>query len=512
MFSDTHFKDLLVWPNLLVIFVLWLASLVFYRVFLHPLANFPGPKLAAVTRYYEAYFDVIQNGQYTFKIAEMHKKYGPIVRISPYELHVIDPAFFEKLYRQEGRWNKYAWSLDAFSGKGAMICSTDHDIHKTRRQPLNSFLSKAKVASQQVLIRQNVEKLCDRITLFIDSGDTIILGAATSAFARDVATEYIIGRNYNSLDLEDFNVGMTVLLQGSGRIWRITKHITWFGPTMKSMPVDWVIKVADAGMKAFFAYLKETTKDTKELLAQATSSTPDQKHQRTIVNEIMNSNLPPVEKSFDRVFDEVVTVTGAGFETIANALRLIFYHVFSNDEILRTLRVELRSATKRSSSDEIDLKTLEQLPYLTSVIMEGLRLSPAIATRSARIAPDRELIYGRWRIPAGTPVGMTTLLMHTDEKLYPDPMCFNPERWMDFDDRKKAEKTFAPFTKGTRICIGMHLAWAEIYLVLSTLVQRFDFDFKDVSGKDFECNSDQFIIGTPSNGVLNATVTSAEIS
>lgn len=184
---------------------------------------------------------------------------GPIIRISPYELHVVDPAFFEKLYRQEGRWNKYAWSFDAFSANGAMICTADHDLHKARRQPLNNFFSKAKVASQQDLIRRNVDKLCERILQFSDAKRTINLGAATSAFTRDVSTEYALGRNYNSLDLGDFNAGMTVVLQGSGRIWRITKHVTWFGPTMRSIPVDWVMKVADEGTKAFFTYLKVKT-------------------------------------------------------------------------------------------------------------------------------------------------------------------------------------------------------------------------------------------------------------
>ena len=57
---------------------LGLVSVAFYRLFFHPLARFPGPKLAALTRYYEGYWDLYHNGQYTFKIAELHKRYGEI--------------------------------------------------------------------------------------------------------------------------------------------------------------------------------------------------------------------------------------------------------------------------------------------------------------------------------------------------------------------------------------------------------------------------------------------------
>jgi hypothetical protein len=46
------------------------------RLYLHPLAHIPGPKLAALTWWYEFYYDIIQPGQYVFHIQELHKQYG----------------------------------------------------------------------------------------------------------------------------------------------------------------------------------------------------------------------------------------------------------------------------------------------------------------------------------------------------------------------------------------------------------------------------------------------------
>lgn len=55
--------------------------------------------------------------------------------------------------------------------------------------------------------------------------------------------------------MKDFDFGMTNALQAVGHIWRFTKHVPWFGPAMKSIPPNLLMKMADEGMKGFFRFL-----------------------------------------------------------------------------------------------------------------------------------------------------------------------------------------------------------------------------------------------------------------
>jgi hypothetical protein len=56
--------------------LLYLAALAVYRLYLGPIAKFPGPKLAALSRWYEFYFDCVLPGQFEFHIQDLHKRYG----------------------------------------------------------------------------------------------------------------------------------------------------------------------------------------------------------------------------------------------------------------------------------------------------------------------------------------------------------------------------------------------------------------------------------------------------
>lgn len=195
-------------------------------------------------------------------------------------------------------------------------------------------------------------------------------------------------------------------------------------------------------------------------MTEITSDTANVTRPRTIIHDILRSDsLPAAEKEFDRVSDEVDTVTDAGLETVAQTLRFTVYYLYRDHTLFHRLRTELRdlsSSLNGEGQDEPTLAHLERLPYFTAVITEGLRMSPGLSTRLARIAPDRTLVYGdKWVIPAGTPVSMTPLLMHWDERVYADARRFEPERWMDETRMRKMEKRFAPFSRGTRMCLGM---------------------------------------------------------
>ena len=76
-------------------FTSYLAILSIYRLFFHRISHIPGPKLAALTYYYQAYYDVYPHkGKWLFHQMSLHEKYGPIMRVGPDEIHIADPDFY----------------------------------------------------------------------------------------------------------------------------------------------------------------------------------------------------------------------------------------------------------------------------------------------------------------------------------------------------------------------------------------------------------------------------------
>lgn len=63
--------------HILFLWILYHVLVALYNISpLHPLSHIPGPRLAAMTIAYEAYFDLIKVGRYSWEIKKMHEEYG----------------------------------------------------------------------------------------------------------------------------------------------------------------------------------------------------------------------------------------------------------------------------------------------------------------------------------------------------------------------------------------------------------------------------------------------------
>lgn len=166
----------------ILISVAYTIGLCLYRIYFSPVSHIPGPLLAKATYWYEFYYDVVQQGQYTFKIKELHEHYGPIVRINPEEVHIADADFYDVIYSGSSqRRDKWAWFCNSFGIPNSAFATVKHEQHRLRRHALNPFFSKAKVRSLQPLIEEVAHQLLARFEEFQRLGQPFTVSLAFAA-------------------------------------------------------------------------------------------------------------------------------------------------------------------------------------------------------------------------------------------------------------------------------------------------------------------------------------------
>ncbi|KAK4998302.1 hypothetical protein LTR66_002448 [Elasticomyces elasticus] len=466
------------WPSLgrLVLvgstcFVCYVVFVLFYRLYLSPLANYPGPRLAAATHWCEFYYDVTKRGQYVFKIREWHERYGPIIRINPDELHIHDADFLiSSVFTTSNskRREKYEPATRLFGAPQAAIATVDHDMHRMRRGAVGRFFSKDTVRRVEPIIQTMLKQVFARLRVSQQTGDPLTISLLYSAFTADVITEYAFAKSYNYLDMPDLNKKFFDMMVGVHEMGAMARHYKWLLPTLDSLP-HWLVTKLNPGMHEFFVFQDEMKRRIREVKGK--SEFYEKLSHKTVFHEVLNSDLPPQEKTVDRLWQEASIVSIAGTETTAWTLAVITYYLLANPDLLRTLRGELFTV----KTEPVAWKQLEKLPYLTAVIQEGLRLSFGVTARFERTCPDETIKYRDgarvWEIPPGTPISTTGALYHLDPSIFPDPLRFRPDRWLD--DGRALDKYLWSFSKGARQCLGMNLAHAELYLCLCAVFREY---------------------------------------
>ncbi|KAJ8068587.1 hypothetical protein OCU04_002299 [Sclerotinia nivalis] len=371
---------------LVIMFLVYQVALLVYRLWICPLARFPGPRLAAGSLWYEFYYDVWLEGQYTFKIRELHEIYGPIIRISPYQLHVSDPTFYEELYSQHKIRHKYAYFLDRFQLPGSAFGTVDHKLHRERRAALNKYLSKQTIGKLEPMLLDMLDKLCGRIEEFREKREVLDMRIVYQCFITDVITLYALNRSWNHLDSPNFSPLWVETIAETVKLGHLLTQFPILLPIALNLP-RWFLKLTKPGFALLMDFRRAIEIDTKNILEGNYKFNPDKGNglDQTIVHAILESDeIPPSEKEFKRLFEEAFVLIGAGSDTVANMLTNTHFHLLGNPQHLKTLREELKTVMPDQYARAC-LKDLEGLPFLNAVVNEGLRYILSLLSPSSRI-------------------------------------------------------------------------------------------------------------------------------
>lgn len=187
--------------------------------------------------------------------------------------------------------------------------------------------------------------------------------------------------------------------------------------------------------------------------------------------------------------DELLTLLMAGHETTASAISWAIYWIYRHPQVYQSLVDELAPLGPSPAPIEIN-----QLPYLTAVCNETLRIHPI-----AHLTVPREVISPMtlmgYPLEPGTRLYGAIYLTHHRPELYPESGSFRPERFLE---RQFSNYEFLPFGGGIRRCIGEVLAQFEMKLALATLVSRYQLEWVD---KAPEFPKRRGVTLAPANGV-----------
>lgn len=133
---------------------------------------------------------------------------GPIVRVNPYELHVIDAAFFEEIYATPNRpRNKFEWHSRGTTSPASFAFTPGHALHRLRREPLQSYFSRRNIICLEPMIQDKVKRLCQRLDESATTQKPINLSVAFVALTVDVISQCCYADSFNYLETPDFTPG-----------------------------------------------------------------------------------------------------------------------------------------------------------------------------------------------------------------------------------------------------------------------------------------------------------------
>jgi cytochrome P450 len=165
-------------------------------------------------------------------------KTGPIIRIRPDELHILDPSYYDTLYSRSAKRDKHHIQTQRLGYTSDVFSTAPHDLHRSRRNSLNPFFSRQKIEDYQPVIRGHVEKLCTVIKQYRDEGKVLAVDRMWTALTTDVISNYAFGKEMGHIvspGFKDSFIESTVLLT---QAMLAGVHFPWLMPLLDKIPAN----------------------------------------------------------------------------------------------------------------------------------------------------------------------------------------------------------------------------------------------------------------------------------
>jgi len=449
-----------------------LITLIAYRLYLHPLAKFPGPFAAKFTSLW--LYKLSYSGTEASTIEKLHAKYGPIVRVAPNELDIASSEALNPIYIKGGGFLKpsyYAnFDIDGFH---TIFSAIDPAHRSVRSKAVLPLFATAAIREDKDVILSCVEKWVDRLQKDAvqskENGSEVNLITGSRSLALDVVTSYLFGKSYGGLDedwtKEDGRLTASYFVDffvSVGRFFYLPPVIfSWVTLMLENFDLNWG---PDRYLKwksnvAVEKYATNIVKDAEAARKAAGSTTqPDESATPTGTYQ---TRLLAAGLSFDETVAQCKDLVFAGTDSTGMNLSTICFHLVQNPKKHDRLR---REVLEQPGADA------QTLPYLSAVVKEGLRIAMANPTRLPRVVPAGGLDVAGASIPEGAVVGVGAYSVHFNPEVFPNPRKFEPERWLDATPEMVRDSV--AFGVGGRQCIARNLATAELFWAVQAVVAK----------------------------------------
>jgi cytochrome P450 len=187
------------WVAVIVILGFYLASLCIYRVYLHPLAAVPGPFLAKCSSLWLYYHVYIGNECST--IRQLHKSYGPVLRVGPNDVDIADGDAIATIYSNKADFPKseYYTKFDV-DGHASIFSTVVPSYRASRVKAVMPMFSAASIRESKHVIDRCVVKFIARLKREADSGEPVDMMNLARSLACDVTATYLFHEEYGALD------------------------------------------------------------------------------------------------------------------------------------------------------------------------------------------------------------------------------------------------------------------------------------------------------------------------